>query len=365
MSAIIPKQDFDRGRRPFSQPTAPLSIHVLMVDDSAVMRSVLRSLLREHEEFASVHQVATAREALAFLEKASVDIILLDHEMPGTKGLDALPDLVRAARGARIVMLCSHCREGNQMAVAALAQGASEAIAKPSGGQSLRDFGIALVARLRQLAAARQAPHETLTCRAFPADLQPSCLGIGASTGGIHALQAFFEGARQRRLGIPILITQHLPEAFTPYYLVQVERMAGLPVRVGMPGMRLRPDHIYIAPGDHSLGCERDGVHVRLTLDARRDPLTHARPSVNIMFAALARVYGARALGVVLTGMGRDGTVGASHIVDAGGAVIAQDPASSVVWGMPGSVVRTGLACAALPPGGMFDYLCENGVRSA
>lgn len=332
---------------------------VLLVDDSAVMRSVLQALLDGEDDFRIVHKASDATGALAFLAETAVDIVLLDHEMPGRKGLDALPDILRAAPGARVVLLSSHCADGNRTAVAALALGASEAVAKPSGGRSFADFGSMLLRRLRRLTAEDRRPAERppmVVHRAYPAGATPLCLGIGASTGGIQALQAFFTGLGGG-LGLPILVTQHLPAAFIPHYRVQVARMSGLPATVAVPGMTLRPDHIYIAPGNRSLGCVREGATVRLELVPGRDPVTQAQPSVNIMFAALARVFGAGALAVVLTGMGRDGTAGAGRIVDAGGAVLAQDPGSSVVWGMPGSVARAGLACATLRPEAMAGFV--------
>lgn len=325
-----------------------------------VMQMILQAILGDREDFLLAGKLSTAAEALAFLETERVDIILLDHEMPGMKGLEALPAIVAAAPGARVVMLSSFCDRGSEIAVSALSQGASEAIPKPSGGQGLGSFSASLVWRLRRLAAERHHQPErgaSFICRAFPAGARPACLGIGASTGGIHALQDFFAGLGGG-IGVPILITQHLPEAFIPHYRAQVGRMSGLPAMIAEPGMMLRPDHVYIAPGDHSLGCERDGTGaVRLTLVPGRDPVTQARPSVNVMFASLARTFGAGAMAAVLTGMGRDGTAGASRIVDAGGAVIAQDPESSVVWGMPGSVTRAGLACATMRPQAMASYL--------
>lgn len=334
-----------------------------MVDDSAVMRSILQAILGEQEDFVLAGKLSTAAEALAFLETERVDIILLDHEMPGMKGLEALPAIVAAAPGARVVMLSSFCDQGSAIAVSALSQGASEAIPKPSGGEGLVPFSASLVRRLRRLTAERRHRPERgarFIHRAFPAGARPACLGIGASTGGIHALQDFFVGLGGG-IGLPILVTQHLPEAFIPHYRVQVGRMSGLPTLIAQAGMPLRPDHVYIAPGDHSLGCERDGAGaVRLALVPGRDPVTQARPSVNVMFAALAQAYGAGAMAAVLTGMGRDGTAGAARIVDAGGAVIAQDPESSVVWGMPGSVTRAGLACATLRPQAMAPFVREH-----
>jgi two-component system chemotaxis response regulator CheB len=152
-------------------------------------------------------------------------------------------------------------------------------------------------------------------------------------------------------------VTQHLPESFIPYYAQQVSRMCSLPVTVAREGDIFEPDRIYIAPGGASLSCRSDGDVVKAVLDSTRDPLTLARPSVNAMFSALAASYGGGVLGVVFTGIGRDGTAGARKIVENGGVVIAQDRDSSVVWGMPGSVTRAGFTSANLRPGDMYRYI--------
>lgn len=337
-------------------------IRILMVDDSLVMRSIIERLLDSCADIELVGKTATASGALSFLAENQVDIVLLDHEMPSRKGLDALPDIIGAAKGAHVVMLSSHCQRGSETAVAALSMGASDAIAKPSRGHSSVAFGEDLVRRLRRLAQARSprpVPNNPIGYRPFPDDFDLKCIGIGASTGGIHTLQDLLSGMRTRP-GVPILVTQHLPDTFIPYYARQVARMCDMPVSVARAGEIFLPDHIYIAPGDCSLACSTEGNRARAILVPQRDPVTNARPSVNIMFSAMADCFGKGALGIVLTGIGRDGTAGAGAIVDTGGAVIAQDQESSVVWGMPGSVTRAGLACASLKPKDMFDYIRDH-----
>ncbi|MGD9812011.1 MAG: CheB methylesterase domain-containing protein, partial [Sphingobium sp.] len=218
-----------------------------------------------------------------------------------------------------------------------------------------------LVTRLRQLAASWRHPgriDREVVLRASPAGFSLQCIGIGASTGGIHTLGELLSGFTAPP-GVPILITQHLPEPFIRYYVQQVSRMIDLPVQIAVEGTILRPDHVYVAPGESSLSCQRFGSVVRAVLLPQRDPATQARPSVNFMFSAMAECYGDGALGIVLTGIGRDGTFGAGRIVDAGGAIVAQDRDSSVVWGMPGSVTRAGFACANLQPDEMPGYIAR------
>jgi two-component system chemotaxis response regulator CheB len=175
-----------------------------------------------------------------------------------------------------------------------------------------------------------------------------ACIGIGASTGGVHALGAFF-ASLPPSCRAPILVTQHLPEPFMAPFVGQLAEMAGRPTRLAMTGMPLVPGEMILAPGHAHLTVVRvrDRVHVKLD---RRPAPSGCSPSVDPMFASLAEIYGAEAVGVVLSGMGRDGLIGARAIAESGGAVLAQDAASSVVWGMPGAVAKAKIAQAVLPP---------------
>lgn len=353
MSAIYPSSVWSR--------TGSAPIKVLVVDDSVVMRSLIERILTLCPDMQLTGTVRTAAEAFDCLAGQRPDIILLDHEMPGQKGLEALPKLIAMAQGAHVVMLSSHCKRGSRTAVAAMQLGASDTIEKPVGGQFPKAFAETLVAKMRQLAGStQQRPTEgaSLAFRPWPADFRLQCLGIGASTGGIHTLNEVL-AALPERLGVPILITQHLPEPFIRYYVQQVARMTDLPVAVAEDGGDLLPDHIYIAPGEASLCCACTPDGAKGVLRPQRDPVAKSRPSVNFMFSAMAECFGAGALGIVLTGIGRDGTGGAADIVRAGGAIIAQDSASSVVWGMPGAVTRAGLASANLRPEQMPGYILD------
>jgi len=344
----------DTTGRPGKRP-----VRVLIVDDSLVMRSFLERLLGEHPEIEVAGTLSSTTRAFDFLNREPVDIVLLDHEMPGQNGLEALPRMIEAARGAHVVMLSSHCQQGSKIAVAALSMGASDALAKPSRTHPVPAFSKTLIDLFLRLGAARGQPPASrgrYSLRPFPQDFRLGCIGIGASTGGIHTLGTLFSGLREKP-NAPILITQHLPEAFIPYYARQVARMTDLPVTVARAGQVIEPGHVYIAPGDASLSCRRDGSVPRVALIEERDPVTRSRPSVNLMFAGIADCFGAGALGIVLTGIGRDGTAGAAKIAEAGGALIAQDAQSSIIWGMPGSVTRAGLASANLPPQDMAGYI--------
>lgn len=181
------------------------------------------------------------------------------------------------------------------------------------------------------------------------------CLAIASSTGGINALDAFFR-ALPGAIGVPILITQHLPVDFMRHFAVQIASVSRRPARVAEPGIALMPDEILVAPGGAHLRLIRAGGEVRVRLG--REPAdSGCMPSADPMFAAVGAIYGGGACVVLLSGMGHDGLTGAGIVAAAGGTVLAQDHESSVVWGMPGAVSRAGLAAAVLPPAALADRI--------
>jgi two-component system chemotaxis response regulator CheB len=179
-------------------------------------------------------------------------------------------------------------------------------------------------------------------------DARPECIAIGASTGGLHALSEFLR-ALPAETGAPILITQHLPALFMPFFARQMEAASGRVALVAEAGQQLVADRIYVAPGEAHLTVERgiDDVAVKLS---RAAAASGNLPSVDPMLASVASAYGDRGVGVILSGMGKDGLLGAGRLIDAGGSILAQDRGSSAVWGMPRAVAEAGLACAMLPP---------------
>lgn len=343
-------------------------LRTLVVDDSVVVRTVIERILNEHGGFPVVHKTNSAEQALVFLRGNPVDLVLLDIELPGQSGLAALPDILKANPGCKVVILSGNCDAGSAVAVEALALGASDIMSKPGSGSFGEQFPVSLIDRLSRLFAAgsfQPAPVAPLMpLSPDPAPQPIACLGIGASTGGIHALAQLFSGL-SAPLGVPILVTQHLPASFTVYFAQQLARMTDLRVTVAEQGDRLMPDTVYVAPGDANLRC-RKGLQGRVTvqLDPERTPSGNL-PGVDPMFASMADAYGAGAAAIVLTGMGRDGTLGGRAIVAAGGWIVAQDEASSVVWGMPGSIAGAGLSCAVMPPAQMMDYVARRGRSGA
>jgi len=329
-----------------AKPDAPPS--VLIVDDSVVARAIMARAIDGAGRFVVAGAVSDAKTAQAFLAKHRVDVIVLDVEMPGIDGLTALPDLIAAGQGARVLIVSSACDDGAVTTVQALALGAADTLVKPDAGAFAGRFGDLLNEKLTRLVA----PDEVIMPRTPPGAAAPGndfdIVAIGASTGGIHALSQLLR-LLPADFRLPILITQHLPESFMPYFAAQVAVLAGRPCVVAENHVRVRPGRILVAPGRAHMRCVTvsDGVAVRLS-NARAP--SGCLPSVDPMLESVAEVYGARALGVVLSGMGRDGAIGAAKLAGAGGSLVVQDRASSVIWGMPGAVAGEGLADAILPP---------------
>lgn len=321
-----------------------------------VARAVLSRMVEADPAFEIVAVAGTAEDALEALDAVRVDIILLDLDMPGAGGLQSIPKILEAAGGAKVIIVSSMAEEGGEETVAALAQGAADTIPKPGVGRFNGKFSEVLVSKLKALGRANhQQPatfHVPATGRQAQLRAMQSCridiLAIGASTGGIHALDVLFNQLPPA-IGVPILVTQHLPAPFMAIFARQLGATAKRQAVVAEEGMELRADLIMIAPGDSHLTVALSGNTPVVHLIQGRSA-SGCMPSVDPMFASVGQIFGERALGVVLTGMGRDGADGANTIVAAGGSVIAQDEISSAVWGMPRAVLEAGLASAVLPP---------------
>ncbi|MEO6198536.1 MAG: chemotaxis-specific protein-glutamate methyltransferase CheB [Sphingomicrobium sp.] len=330
-------------------------LRLMIVDDSTVARAVLARMIESDPAFEITAVAGTAEDAIDTLGEVRVDIVILDLEMPGEGGLKLLPRILAAAAGAKVLVVSTLAEEGAENSVKALALGAADTLSKPGISRFNGRFSQILVSKLKALGFATQSaplPARSrsvgnLTLRPMPSD-PIDVLAIGASTGGIHALGVLFQ-ALPREIGVPILITQHLPPAFMPVFARQLGAIAQRETLVAEDGMALRPDRIILAPGDAHLTLEKHGKGAVVRLIGGRSA-SGCMPSVDPMFGAVGAVYGPSALGVMLTGMGRDGAEGSARLVAAGGSIIAQDEASCAVWGMPRAVTEAGLASAILPP---------------
>ena len=321
-----------------------------------VARAVLSRMVESDGAFEIAAVAGTAEDAIEALGEVRVDIVILDLEMPGAGGLKSIPRIIRAAAGAKVMIVSSLAEEGAEETVAALALGAADTLPKPGTGRFNGRFSEILLGKLKALgyaSAPSGAPRASskgsspAPLRAMPAD-PIEVLAIGASTGGIHALGVLFH-ALPERIGVPILVTQHLPEPFMHVFARQLGIAAHRECLVARDGMELAPDRIILAPGDAHMTIDSSGSAPVIRLTHGRS-VSGCMPSVDPMFSSVAAAYGSGALGVVLTGMGRDGVDGAARIVASGGSILAQDEGSCAVWGMPRAILEAGLASSVLPP---------------
>jgi len=368
-------------------PTTSPRARVLICDDSAVIRAAIARALETDPAIAVVARAADGRQAVDALRRSGADVVVLDIEMPVLDGIAALPLLLAVDPSVRIVMASTLTARGADIALRALRLGAADYVPKPSatdalGEPSFRQELIAKVkglARLRRtlLTEARRAaappaparapavlhpaaagapaslpaipagrPRKALALRAAPT-LPPRLLAVGSSTGGPQALLALIQGLG-RSLPVPVVITQHMPPAFTAMLATHITALGALPCAEATDGEMLRPGRILLAPGNRHLLIEAgpDGPCARLS---DGPPVNYCRPAVDPMLESAARACNGRVLVAMLTGMGHDGLAGTRAVIEAGGAAVAQDEASSVVWGMPGAIAEAGLCHAVLP----------------
>ena len=335
---------------PRKLPSADKSpIRVMLVDDSHVARSIFSRLLSDGEELEVVAEATDSADALTQLLHTEVDVILLDIEMPKRSGLEALPDIMLAANGARIIVVSSFVEENGPAAIQALSLGACDTLAKPGRTGFGGGFSELLVEKVMRLGRRGRKLCQSVRPRLDPFELsKPDCIAIGASTGGIPVIYQLIQSL-DPVLDCPIFIVQHLPDAFMDFFARQLSSYTKRKVSVAAAGVKVQPGHIYVAPGDAHLVCRRTNGKVFLDHVAHYN---HSRycPSVDALFASVADIYGQGALAIILSGMGNDGVAGARRLSAKNATILAQDPESSVVWGMPGAVARENLATAILSP---------------
>ena len=332
---------------------------VMVCDDSVVIRSAISAILAADPNIEVVARVADGRAAVDMLKRQDVDVVVLDIEMPIMDGLTALPLLLAQSPGLSIIMASSLTTRGAEISMLALRLGAADTLPKPSAAVLASDqsFGAELIAkvhgltRLRRLkradglAACDRSAAPQINLR--PASTMPArLLAIGSSTGGPNALFSLVQQIGPN-LPIPIVLTQHMPASFTPILAQHLDKL-GIPCAEARDGDVLLPGRILLAPGDRHLLVRRQGAN--LVAQLSDGPAENfCRPSVDPMLRSACEATAGRVLVTMLTGMGQDGLLGSKQVIEAGGALIAQDESTSVVWGMPGAVARAGLAHAVLP----------------
>lgn len=339
-------------------------IRVMVVDDSAVVRGLVSRQLNTEAGICVVATAANGELALAELARREVDVVVLDIEMPVMDGLTALKEIVVRYPSTRVIMASTLTLRNAEISLTALHLGASDYVAKPEAGLGAAEtFHRDLSAKIRALAVRRPAAASVVAPPSAPPQsapppsrapsavraprTRPGVILIGSSTGGPPALLKLFE-ALKGAVEQPILLVQHMPPTFTTLLAEQLTRAGDRPCAEARQGEPIRPGHCYVAPGGWHMVVDRDGGAPALRLN-QDPPENFCRPAVDPLFRSAAHVYGAGALGVVLTGMGADGATGCEAVAHAGGAFIVQDEASSVVWGMPGAAAATGLSAGILP----------------
>ena len=340
------------------------TIRVMIVDDSLTVRTIFKRMVEEDQTMQVMSTASSAERALAELEKTPADVILLDLEMPGMGGLDALPEILKRAEGGQVLVVSSLTLDGAEHTVSALSMGAADTMLKPRPGGFDEEYRGQLLSKIRALGSdrdkasnsetdagddgnTRPTPPKTASL-AIKMDRPPEVVAIGASTGGIHALNIMLRQLAPQ-FDLPILITQHLPASFIPVFARQVEMACARRAVIAEDGTEIRRGEVAIAPGHGHMQVQRHGDRlVTRTLSAPAP--SGCLPSVDPMFESLAEACQGRVLGVVLSGMGRDGLQGAQALVEAGATVVAQDAESSAVWGMPGAVTKAGLSSLVAPP---------------
>jgi two-component system chemotaxis response regulator CheB len=324
----------------------------MVCDDSAVIRGAVTRMLDAEPSVQVVARAANGQLALDELKRTPVDVLVLDIEMPVMDGLTALPLLLRADPGLKVIMASTLTTRGADIALRALRLGAADYVPKPSAVTGDETFRRELVEKVKGLGRMRRRValpmHLAAALRLRPAAIvAPKLLAVGSSTGGPQALFTLVQGLG-KTLNVPVVLTQHMPATFTPILAEHIGKLGGLPCAEAKDGEALAAGRIYLAPGDRHLLVEgsRAGLHARLTTDP---PENFCRPSVDPMLRSAATACDGRVLVAILTGMGQDGLAGTRRVIDAGGSAVAQDEATSVVWGMPGAVANAGLCHAVLP----------------
>ena len=334
-------------------------IRVLVVDDSVVIRHLLRQALQEEPAIEIVGVESNGAGALASIPALKPDVVTLDIEMPQMDGLETLRRIRASWPRLRIIMCSSLTTRGASATFEALSLGADDYVAKGSSSgtleQSLTVLRGELVPKVKQFFSLTEDRISTAVSVRKPAPPQPgprrstavSVIAIGVSTGGPQVLQQLIPQL-PTTLSVPVLVVQHMPATFTRLLAERLAAASRLPVAEAEDGQELLPGHVLIAKGDHHLKVRRKGAQYVTVLD--RGPHENScRPSVDVLFRSLAENYGANVLSVVLTGMGSDGLRGTEVLKSAGALSIVQDEATSVVWGMPGAIATAGLADRVLP----------------
>jgi len=349
-----------------------MPIRVMVVDDSAVVRGLIAKALESDPDISVVARAQDGQAALMQMERAEIDVIVLDLEMPVMDGLTALPLILARAPEVRVIIASTLTQRNARLSLQLLQSGASDYVSKPEGGSlvNAESFNRDLLAKVKALGGASQrgasqrgsgqgvsgaapapSPAPVVQRPVRASNIAPRVIVIGGSTGAPPALMQLFDSLKGGP-DLPILVAQHMPAMFTAMLAEQLTRAGGRPCHEAVDGEQVLAGRAYVAPGGWHMTVARTGQAGSQTeiIRLNQDPPEHfCRPAVDPLLRSVAETYGAAALAVILTGMGSDGALGCQILAQGGGRFSVQDEASSVVWGMPGAAARTGLAEAVLP----------------
>lgn len=342
--------------------SASPKVRVLIVDDSLVVRRILGEVLTSNPATEVIGTASSGELALIRIEQLKPDVVTLDVEMPGMGGLKALAEIRKRHPKLPVIMFSTLTETGAAATIEALALGATDYATKPAAAGGLaaarKQIEMELVGKILALypASALAGPPK-ISPPPAPRLLarRVDVVAIGCSTGGPGALAQMIPQL-PADFPVPVVIVQHMPPLFTKLLSERLNLLSKVTVQEGQRGQKLLPGHVFVAPGDYHMNITQPGNNP--VLDLNRDaPENSCRPAVDVMFRGVAHVFGPHVLGVVLTGMGSDGALGARAIREAGGQMIVQDEPSSVVWGMPGAVAAAGLADLILPLGALVSEI--------
>ncbi len=358
---------------------------IMLVDDSSTIRSILKKILQDVDIVEVIGEAENGRIAVSRVAELKPDIILLDIEMPEMDGITALPYLLVASPTSQIIMVSTLTDKNAEISITAMSRGAADYLQKPEAGIDREEFKADLVRKIKALGyASRERNLKTsFLAKPQPSNVQASeiisaiaetqsefkaeqpintsisviqptkifkaeAIAMASSTGGPQALQILFGGLKDKLPDLPIFITQHMPPTFTKFLANSLATANSIDCHEATDGMEVIAGKIYVAPGDYHMLVKKEGMKRVIKLD-KGEPENFCRPAADPMLRSLVENYGSGLLTVVLTGMGQDGMFGAKLASQNGGMVIAQDKATSVVWGMPGAVCEAGISNGIYP----------------
>ena len=367
-------------------------VNIMIVDDAAVVRAMIMRRLKEEPHYNIVASVANGEMAVTNIKNNKIDVVILDIEMPVMDGMTALPKLLEISPDTKVIMASTLTLRNADISLKALERGAVDYIPKPSVKEdksALEKFYDDLVGKIEAVAAAKPQPKpkpadpvvpiaekestNMIARRAAQMALQsapksrpegsinypsqmPHAIAIAASTGGPQALTQLFKALKGKLPNVPIFITQHMPPTFTQILAKHISDACGRDCHEATQSEIVKPDGIYLAPGDYHMVPYMKGMDVAIHLN-QDEEVNYCRPAADPMIDGLVNVYGKSLMLLVLTGMGHDGFEGAKKLYQMGGTVIAQDRETSVVWGMPKAVSDNNVCQAVLPLQQIPDYV--------